>query len=139
VATSTNYSYSWPPDYPGGCPPEDASAANGAYFRFVEHDPPQAADFVRPVHGPRGAKLDPADCGHHGLSLFAEEDDVRRMRQLVPPFAKKMVARGELEPQMGVVARTPTEISGRVLRSHHDWWVTTDYREVPPFSVVVVT
>jgi hypothetical protein len=128
----------WPDDLPPDCPPTDAIAAEGAFYRFVKNDPPTIADFSRPRDLPRKKPIPPEElCEHSALSLYATPEDVRLARQYIPGFNKKKIALGQLARHMGVVYNSPTTLSPEVtLKSHTDWWIPTTHSPGPEFKVV---
>jgi hypothetical protein len=129
-------SYSWPDDLPEGCPPGDATPADGLFYRFMNKSEPSEKDFVRPIDRPNADFPAEQQCEASALSLYADLDDVALAQKLIPGFRKKKVAQGKLESQMGVVKNTPSEYEGVRLNSHHDWWLPVDYTTLPPFSLV---
>lgn len=128
--------YSWPNDLPEGCPPSDATSADGVFFRFINKNTPSARDFVRPVDRPNANYPPEERCEASAISLFAGADDVTLAQRLIPGFKKKKVAQGKLSPRMGVIKNTPMDYEGTRFESHHDWWMTAEYTDVPPFALV---
>lgn len=98
----------------------------------------RAKDLVRPVDRPSAHFLPDEMCGASALSLYKDVSDVHLAQRLIPGFKNKKVAVGDLTPEMGVIKNTPTEFNGTPFKSHHDWWVPTDYTDVPPFAVVTL-
>lgn len=132
--------YNWPADLPADCPPSDAQGARGVYYRFVKFSPPAATDFRRPRDLRKNQDSIPDDelCTYSALSLFADINDVRTAKNLIPGFDKKRVAQGILEPRHGVTHQSPTTppTSTMVLKSHFDWWLPTELDPLPLFEVV---
>lgn len=71
----------------------------------------------------------------HGLSLFADADDMEIARDFVPLMARKPVAAVEIDAGDGVLRSTPMA-DQRYGKSHHDWW-TNPYDLIPEAIVVV--
>lgn len=129
--------YTWPTDFPPGCPPDDVDPAEGVFYRFVRHEPPTPDDFKRPIDTPRYRGEEYKDrCELYALSVYSLIEDAKRAQDLIPAMSKRLIARGDLSPAHGVVSNTPDKHPTEVLWSHHDWWVPLGVEPSPAFAVV---
>ncbi len=125
------------PQRPDGCPPSDAVAANGEFYRLTrrnltEGEVPGDDDWTLPFQKRKGDCAGRADlCECHAHSVFENLDDLEGARKANPWVRKKSVAVVELEPAFGKIRKSGTDL----LPSHHDWW-PAEPRSVP--SAVVV-
>ena len=71
-------------------------------------------------------------CDACGLSVFVTEADARTAQALIPGMAKKRLARGKLDPQMGRIKDTSEGHSV----GHHTWWLTDGLRPASWFRVI---
>jgi hypothetical protein len=69
-------------------------------YRFVEHDPPTAADFV-PVLLQRPNNWPGRECEAAGLSVLTDLADAARQRRRFKGFRRRKVAGGTIEPEHG--------------------------------------
>ena len=71
-------SYSWPSDFPDGCPPATATPANGLFYRIVKSATPQAEDFLAHHHSNPKLAAREIQRGHRtlchtfGLSVYTD-------------------------------------------------------------------
>lgn len=107
--------------FPVGCPPADATLADGRFYRLVNNDPPQDKDFLNHME----RKLPCIDkCLACGLSVFSEQTHAAELFQF---FADKhglaaveighLLAEIVLTNDQGLLKHTP-----RRGNSHHTWW-----------------
>jgi hypothetical protein len=106
----------WPEFYPDNTPPIEAIATEGQSFRLVDNHPPTRADFKStfeeyPRRKLTGAKLVLA-CG---TSQFRDLQDIKKKRDLFPALRNKLVAIGDLQPELGKTMNTFEP-------SHHTVW-----------------
>ena len=101
---------------PEECPPDDANAALGKIFRFVQGSPPCRDDMRSwaeqgrsPGHG--------SECQRCALSVLVDEDDVAKTRKAVPLFRKWNVAVAEFAAGQGKIKQTGNN------KWHHSLWV----------------
>ena len=127
---------------PDECPPSSASPMNGTFYRLVragrcDGAMTDRADWRKPY------KSNVGDCsgGHdrcecHAFSLFSIVEDAVKAISLVPGLGAKRIAEISIDPNMGVLQRSPSFIQGgEVHDSHHDWWpAPTDL--LPQASVI---
>lgn len=113
------------------CPPANASARTGTFYRLAAKTLPSgsattAADWSLPFANRKGECAGRSDvCECHAFSVFEELDDAVRATELIPPFKGKSIASVAVIPAMGVLMKTPVGAGGgQVLDSHHDWWPT---------------
>lgn len=123
--------------FPPNCPPTDASPKPGGYYRLGgrKHnvgDDTDASDWLRPYET-RGCPCfrHPELPEAHGLSLFADFDDVLMAGKLSPWIGRKSVAQIEIGSSDGDLILSPTDAG----ESHHDWW-TNPYDLLPSGLVV---
>lgn len=96
----------WPAFFPDGVPPETATAASGVAYRLVRQLPPDKSDF-RSSHEENPKR----DFGEDfwmacGVSFHKRLADARRTRARFKPLRKRMIARGTLRSEFGVMLRT---------------------------------
>ena len=130
-------SWNWPSDFPQGCPPEQASAADGSYYRIVKNDPPEPDDFVSVYHLNRDRAIleirrgRRSECETKGLSVFMDRDDAIRCAHQYPKIGNR-VATVALTPKSGKTLQT-----GGISESHHTWWKVADFDPLTTVQVVV--
>jgi len=112
----------WPESFPPACPPEDAVAAKGEFFRLVDDVPPVSDDFKSNLELRRlGVRFKGQrwsdDCIAAGLSVTQEFEDLKRLRESVGPMRKKKIAVGRVDGS-GVMKATPSLSQA----SHYTWW-----------------
>lgn len=83
----------FPTNWPQGCPPQDASDAEGCFYRCVESSPPTEVDFKSAAELGR-CPTAPA-CQRVGLSLLPTVEDAKHQMQLFPA-KNKYIAEGKL-------------------------------------------
>lgn len=101
---------------PEKCPPEDACAALGTIFRFVQGSPPCRDDMRSWAEQGRSAGQG-SECQRCALSVLVDEDDVAKARKAVPLFRKWNVAVAELVVGQGKIKQTGNS------EWHHSLWV----------------
>jgi hypothetical protein len=123
--------------FPEGCPPEDAEAMSGDFYRLAtrslqEGDPTDDASWLRPyeTRGSPFYKM-PETPEAHGVSIFAGLDDLHSCLAMVPQLRKKSVARVTIDETQGVLRPSPIEHGA----THHDWW-TEPYTLIPEAEVI---
>lgn len=125
-------------EFPPQCPPAEATPKPGTYYRLSSRslklgDATTPASWMRP-HETRGSLYykQPDVCAAHGLSLFADLDDVHAAAELSSWVRGKSVAETTIGEADGVLEHTPTATA----KSHHNWW--TDPVDRIPDGVIVV-
>src|SRR5690606_6214989 len=76
-------------------------------YRIVRTDPPEPADFERPVDLPSGRRRRNC-CKAYGLSVFTSMTDAQRAVDATPGVKGRLIAEGVLGPSLGVTTPTPT-------------------------------
>src|SRR5260370_39057749 len=76
---------SWPAFFPPDCPPPDAEAVTRQVLRFVDHDPPQAEDFLSLLQSGRSVPQNKR-CEAAGLSVFTDEAGIVSQRRRFKGF-----------------------------------------------------
>lgn len=128
--------WKWPPEFPEECPPTNAKAANGTYYRIAKFDPPNAQDFVSTYSRNRAyaasvvRKGRVTVCETMGLSVYTDIEDAIQCAGQIPQIGDMIVEIRGL-PECGVVLPTP-----RGSDSHHTWWVARGF-DPTNFSKVV--
>ncbi|MCE4026964.1 hypothetical protein LXM50_13375 [Microbacterium sp. Au-Mic1] len=128
-----------PLPFPPGCPPDDADPKPGTYFRLAPKgmavgDATSEACWRRPYETPKGRLEGQGDTPEaHGLSLFADIEDVRAATRFTPWFRGKSVAEITIGALDGSLRHSPTPQG----ESHHDWW-TKPYDFLPQGVIVEV-
>lgn len=125
--------------FPAGCPPVDSAPKPGNYFRLGrkglavgESTTPES--WLRPYETRSGKYYkQSADPEAHGLSVFADVEELRSAAAFSPWLAGKPVAEITIGASDGHLRNTPTAQGD----SHHDWW-TNPYDLVPVGTVIEV-
>ena len=112
---------------PEGCPPDGHEAAVGTFYRLAEphHQPGEKTgpeSWVLPVNFPKSKQcFGQVDrCGCYGHSLFGDVQVLHDARQILRWARKKSIARVELQPTMGRILETHSDVGP----THFDWWPT---------------
>lgn len=131
----------WATFFPINCPPQNTKPASGVFYRVITDKkvrPLKEKDF----HSQRKSQpnrewpqhVDP--CELCGVSITQTLDDSIKTALMllgrVPALRNRIsfIAKGDLQPNMGVIKHTPNVPDG--ILSHHDWWVPEG---VDPLSV----
>lgn len=101
---------------PEGCPPDDAGAAFGRIFRFVQGSQP-CRDDMRSWAEQGRSPGQGSECQRCALSVLVHEDDVAKARKAVPLFRKWKVAVAEFVAGQGKIKQTGNN------EWHHSLWV----------------
>ena len=123
--------------FPEDTPPDGAKSMQGAFYRLAsKHLKPgertDDASWLRPYQTRKNRyHKHPEDPEAHGLSIFADLDDLRRCRQINAPMRRKSVAEVTIGFADGDLRHTPIENG----ITHHDWW-TAPYNLVPDAEIV---
>ncbi len=122
------------PSPPPPCPPEEAEAATGMFYRLVDNDPVAERDFRSPREEKPKRKFPPhvSECEACAVSMFADLHDVKTLRANVKPLEQKKVAVGEFSSNAGVIKHTPCAAGD----SHHDYWAEISASPWANFRVV---
>jgi hypothetical protein len=118
----------FPDDWPAGCPPADAGAADGDAYRLVRNDPPTADDFL--THHETGKLPNASPCLRCGLSVFRSRDDAEHQHRAYPRLGR-FIARGTFQARDGVTLLT----RGRQ-PTHTTWWPYEGVDRARIFSAV---
>ncbi len=94
----------FPDDWPEGCPPTDAAATAGDYYRVTRREVPTAEDFRSHRELEKLPKAPP--CLRAGLSTFRALEEAERMALLFPVLGA-FVAMGRLDAAYGLSLLTP--------------------------------
>ena len=129
-------SWNWPTEFPEDCPPTQALAANGSYYRIVKSDPPGRDDFV-PLYlqNKRRAEIIIEKrrytlCETLGLSVYATRNDAVQFAGLFPQIGN-MIAKVNPTSSCGKVLPT-----GSGFTSHHTWWIVEGFDPTTVISEV---
>ena len=101
---------------PEECPPDDAGAAIGRIFRFVQGSPPSRDDMRSWAEQGRSPGQGSA-CQRCALSVLVDENDVAKARKAVPLFRRWKVAVAEFVAGQGKLKQTGNN------EWHHSLWV----------------
>ncbi len=118
---------------PDDCPPDDAERAAGRVYRMIQVNTPTADDFLS-FRELKPGRSYPSNCIASGLSIYTEQEGIRRLRARVPRFRKMRVAEGQLNAEHGKMKNTPS----RLHHSHHTWWVAADATPETDFTVITL-
>jgi len=110
----------FPDFYPAKCPPEDARRDTVEVYRLVNHDPPEAVDFLPTViEAPTRQMQQGHECIACATSVFTSEDAIEGKKQRFRALRNKLIAKGTIQPTDGKVLET--------LSKHHiSWWVESN-------------
>ncbi|WP_146086382.1 hypothetical protein [Rathayibacter sp. AY1B8] len=123
--------------FPEGCPPDGAEAMDSTFYRLANRglgvgDVAGSDSWLRPYETKNGALYKkPEDPEAHGLSLYADLEELGTARDLTPWMARKSVAEVTITPADGWLRNTPIELG----ESHHDWW--TEPFDLIPSALVI--
>jgi len=125
--------------FPNGCPPAEAQAATGEFYRLVTSDPPVKRDWQ--THAELGLGMKGNVCNWCGLSIYADAADARdNYRRVVERFGPEgtrigsLIARLLLQPIHGLMQPTPNR---RFPDSHHTWWPYEDADRTSSFVQIL--
>jgi len=124
----------WPDYFPDDCPPGDAQVADGEVYRLVSQNPPLNTDFrprvIEQTNGEYSSNL----CKACGLSVFRDLSDIEETRRYSGALKNKIVAKGTLIPEAGVLKTTPNARRGG--KTHSTWWVPDEFDPTHLFQVI---
>ena len=123
-----NMAMKFPTDWPPGCPPQDATDADGEVFRIVKHEPPNDEDLASHLETGRLQKA-PA-CLRCGLSVFREIRDAVHQRHLIPKLGT-LIAQATLRAEHG-----KTKLTSGMQPTHTTWWAYEGVNRARLFSIV---
>ncbi len=104
----------FPPDWPEGCPPNDAEDAAGDTFRLVKSAVLTAEDFLS--HHETGKLPNAPPCLRCGLSLFRTKEDAEHQHRAYPKLGK-FIAKAILTRESG-----KTKLTKGQQPTHTTWW-----------------
>lgn len=121
-AHGTDEGTQWPGWFPANCPPPEAVAAQGEFFRLVEGDIVVENDFTShyELHAAGRARRywsDDEEWKAAACSVHADRIDADNLRLAIGSLLHKRVARGSVSIS-GVILSTPSKRAS----SHHSWW-----------------
>ena len=125
----------WPDFYPENCPPAEAEPASGIVYRLVCHDPAQEGDFKTPFEeNPKrfDYKSNIKNCGLSVQTDIRDSEQLQKTMKMVPRFKNSQIAKGELNPTLGLIQHTPSS----KYKSHHSWWVPIGAKPWVVFKVI---
>ncbi len=123
--------------FPPDCPPDDAAPKPGTYYRLAPkgmevEQPTTDRVWLRPYETPRSALQGRADLADaHGLSVFADLEDLRSAAKFTPWLRGKSVAAVNITASDGYLRTSPAAEGN----SHNDWW--TDPYDLIPDAVII--
>lgn len=126
--------------FPPDCPPDDAIALGGTFYRLAERGlavgaPTTEASWLRPYETRNGELYKRVELVEaHALSIFASAEELSRARDITPWMARKSVAEVTLTTLDGHLRHAPSAEGD----SHHDWW-TNPYDLIPTAVVIEAT
>lgn len=112
----------WFENLPNYCPPADADACDGVFYRIADGDPAKSEDFfsqrkLQPSKVFKGQGID--ECIAHAVSLFKDAEDAKKRLKL-PKFRHSEIAEVELLPKDGKMKKTFHD-------SHYSRWRSMDF------------
>lgn len=123
--------------FPENTPPAGATPMEGSFYRLAsKHLRPgestDEASWLRPYQTRKNRYYkNPDDPEAHGLSIFADLDDLRHCRNMNGTMRQKSVAELTIGLTDGHLRHSPIENGV----THHDWW-TAPYDLVPDAEIV---
>lgn len=106
--------------FPSGCP-HNAKEVDTTLYHGCESNPATQEDFIPHARSARPRKQAMArngGCMAFGLSVWATEADARHAQELFPYAARWHIFRGDVKPEDGRIAPTPTASQP----AHHTFW-----------------
>jgi hypothetical protein len=107
------------PAYPPGCPPADAVAPAGKFYRLnpfpTLNEQFLLSQYEKDIDRPFGE----ADCKARALSLAATLDDAVRLRSRIKAMRSWPLVEVTLDGAPGLLKHTPSSMQS----SHHSWWI----------------
>lgn len=117
----------FPPYFPEGCPPTEASSEEIVLFRLCKEITPAAEDFLTfyQINPQRYAGLIQA----YGLSMYPSVEDCERAKRKSPKLrdTHKGIACGQVDAEKGKILRTPSKDNP----AHITWLI---YKGVKPHT-----
>ena len=126
--------------FPADCPPADAVAMEGTFYRLAHRDhavgdATTESSWLRPYETRGGELYKRTELVEaHALSMFASAEELSRARDIAPWMARKSVAEVTITTSDGHLRHAPSAEGD----SHHDWW-TNPYDLMPSAVVVEAT
>jgi hypothetical protein len=117
----------WPPHFPEGCPPDEATNASDTLFRLVATNPPTEADFLS--YYDEDPVKHQHNCRARGLSVFTQLGDAARLVKRVTALGREFNFVASATINEGKLMQT-----GRP--SHHTWWVPRGSTSWKSFAIV---
>lgn len=117
----------FPPDWPDGCPPDDAVDAGGKVYRIVANNLPAADDLKS--YEELGTPARGSECRRRAISVFDSKAAARHRLDLSPHLGIA-VAKATLSPEHGKQKLTSRQ-SG-----HIAWWCAEGVDRVALFTEV---
>lgn len=119
----------WPPHFPDGCPPPDATDTSGTLYRFVKTDPPTDADMASWLELGIGKG---SNCKRAALSCYRSKRHLEQVRSTAPRRRFDKIAQIELASHHGKMK----EDDGP--DTHCSLWLYRKYLQDAPRLFVVV-
>ena len=119
----------FPSHWPACCPPHDAEATVGLYFRVGKNNPPIREDFQSQAELNRAFGADP--CKREGLSMLRNLTDAKHLIRVNQRLGS-VIYQGELNTTHGRSKLTSSQTSP----THTTWWPVVDVDRAAPFKVV---
>lgn len=116
-------------ELPENCPPTDAVAPVGDYFRLLRGDVPSDDDFLSHRALNHSALYNACECTTRAVSLFSDFEGAKNL-QALPLHKGKKIAKVTLTEAAGVVRRQGAK------RGHHSWWRASAFDVMSCCSVV---
>lgn len=100
-----------------GCPPQDASSANGPIYKVVKKHPLESGEFDSDVER-KVKNTDDQNCQCWGCSVWVDQDGIDTALTLFPYWKKRHIVVAVVDPSDGVIKHTPSNPQPR----HHTFW-----------------
>ncbi|MCQ2250385.1 MAG: hypothetical protein MJZ66_04675 [Bacteroidales bacterium] len=110
----------WFENLPLQCPPSDAVACDGNFYRIANGNPAESEDFFsQRKMNPNKEFKGVDECIARAISVFLDKSDAERIMKL-PKFKNATLALVFLFPKDGVIKKT-------FKNSHYSWWRSNDF------------
>lgn len=112
------------------CPPVEAQAAEGVFYRRVLRHTPSSEDFRSAVEEGTKKISDRKKCQARGLSVFIAIEDAQRYAELYPATGN-LIAQATFDASDGKTKPTPTNGN-----THTTWWPYEGIQRNAKFKVL---
>jgi hypothetical protein len=117
---------------PAGCPPNEAKAIKGVFFRSIRGSKPSEDDFLS--HRENAKKCEFDECSCWGISVWKDLTAVEHAMKLFSFFRRNKVVKVSVGTSDGVLACTPTNKQP----GHFTYWCSKETKFPPLCELITV-